>query len=500
MSFREISKLASAAALLIFAGSSYAAYDCTNVPAYAQGTYNFGAIVKNVGSAFQCKVGGWCSVGGPYEPGVGWANEHAWTNLGTCEGDVLPSSSSARSVASSVRSIASSSNSSVPGSSSVSSDAGCGAARTWDSNTVYVRGDTVSHQGAIYRARWWTQNQTPSRTSDVWEYIGTCGSSSSVVSSSRSSVSSGGTSSIIRSSTSSVSSSIGNSGLRIVGYVPSWSGNANSIQYSKLTHINYAFVLPRGDGNLNDVPSPALLHAVVANAHANGVKVALSVGGWNDGNDSAFVELAADATKQARFRVELLKKVDEFNLDGIDIDWEYPDPNTPESANYTTLMRLLSYDLRVKGKYLTAAVVGDGETGNGVQPEVFQHVEFLNLMAYDLNNSDHSPYSYAVTSLNYWTSRGLPTAKAVLGVPYYARPSWSGYNVKVGQNANNACRDTDGSDYWNGVPTIRNKAQLARNYGGIMTWELSQDTNSANSLLTAMWEVMTFNTGSFVCR
>lgn len=493
MSVNKISNLASTAALLLFAGSSFA-YDCSTVPAYAQGAYSTGAIVKNVGSAFRCDVGGWCSVGGPYEPGVGWANAHAWTNLGSCDGDVLPSSSSARSVASSSAISSSVRSSSIaPSSSSAASDVSCAPARIWDSNTIYVRGDVVSHQGATYRARWWTQNQAPSSTSDVWELIkAACGSSSSSVRTSSSAPSSA--------SSSSVTSSVGSTGLRIVGYVPSWSGVANNIQYNKLTHINYAFVLPTSEGYVTEVPNPELLRAVVSRAHANGVKVALSVGGWNNGDDSAFVALAANATKQARFRVELLKKVDEFNLDGIDIDWEYPDPDTAESTNYTTLMRLLSYDLRVKGKYLTAAVVGDGYTGNGVEREVFDHVEFLNLMAYDQNNGDHSSYAYAVTSLNYWTGRGLAADKTVLGVPYYARPSWAGYNVKVGQNINNQCRDTDGSDYWNGIPTIRNKALLARNYGGIMTWELSQDTNGADSLLTAMWEVMTFKTGSFICR
>jgi hypothetical protein len=35
---------------------------------------------------YQCKVGGWCSIGGPYAPGVGWAWQHAWDELATCIG------------------------------------------------------------------------------------------------------------------------------------------------------------------------------------------------------------------------------------------------------------------------------------------------------------------------------------------------------------------------------------------------------------------------------
>ena len=43
---------------------------------------------------------------------------------------------------------------------------------------------------------------------------------------------------------------------KVVGYMPSWSGDVNAIQYSKLTHINYAFVLPTASGGLQGVDNP----------------------------------------------------------------------------------------------------------------------------------------------------------------------------------------------------------------------------------------------------
>lgn len=300
------------------------------------------------------------------------------------------------------------------------------------------------------------------------------------------------------SSTSSINSSIFSStlsassssnSLKIIGYTPSWSTIENTIQYNKLTHINYAFVLPNNDGSLQAVPEPDLLESIVEGAHENNVMVVVSIGGWNDGNDSAFVAFANSEEGRTRFTNAVLDLIDLYDLDGIDIDWEYPDPGT-EADNYSLLMQELSEALRPNNKILTAAVVALGWYGGGVKSDVFGYVDFLNLMAYDKNNSDHSPYSYAEESIAYWSDRGLPAEKLVLGVPYYARPSWNGYNVKINQNAANICRDTDGSDYWNGIPTIRQKAQLARSYGGLMTWELSQDTSTGNSLLTAMWEVL----------
>lgn len=40
----------------------------------------------------------------------------------------------------------------------------------WDSAKVYVSGDKVSYNGAIYQAKWWTKNEKPDQ-SQVWELI-----------------------------------------------------------------------------------------------------------------------------------------------------------------------------------------------------------------------------------------------------------------------------------------------------------------------------------------
>src|SRR6188768_4364767 len=113
-----------------------------------------------------------------------------------------------------------------------------------------------------------------------------------------------------------------------VGYMPSWAGNVNSIQYGKLTHINYAFVLPNANGTLQGVPDPGKLQSLVSLGHQNNVKVGLALGGWNDGNDSAFEALAGNAGARTTFVNAVMGLVGQYNLDGIDIDWEYPDPGT----------------------------------------------------------------------------------------------------------------------------------------------------------------------------
>jgi hypothetical protein len=55
-----------------------------DAPAYRAGPYATGDVVQHRGREFRCLVGGWCGLGGPYEPGVGWAWVHAWSDLGAC--------------------------------------------------------------------------------------------------------------------------------------------------------------------------------------------------------------------------------------------------------------------------------------------------------------------------------------------------------------------------------------------------------------------------------
>lgn len=270
---------------------------------------------------------------------------------------------------------------------------------------------------------------------------------------------------------------------RVIGYVPSWSGDVNAVQYSKLTHINYAFLLPTSTGGLQPLDGASKLQLLVSLAHANGVKVLISVGGWNNGDDSGFESLAGNSSYRAAFVSNMMNFVSQYNLDGVDIDWEYPDAGA-SANNYVALMTSLATSLHAQGKLLTAAVVGTG--GDGVLSSVFSQVDFLNLMAYDYNNYDHSTYTYASQSIAYWKGKGLPASKCVLGVPFYGRPSWESYAALIARGAS-PYADTYAGVGYNGITTIKSKVDLAYDQGsGIMIWELSQDATGTYSLLSAI--------------
>jgi hypothetical protein len=125
-------------------------------------------------------------------------------------------------------------------------------------------------------------------------------------------------------------------------------------------------------------------------------------------------------------------------------------------------------------------------------------VDWLNIMAYD-GGSPHANYDWSIASANFWKSRGLPANKTVLGVPFYSRPGYLTYAQLVAldpANANRDCATANGAQQcYNGIPTIKRKTQWAlTNAGGIMNWELSQDTSGSTSLVTAIYEAATGST------
>jgi chitinase len=276
---------------------------------------------------------------------------------------------------------------------------------------------------------------------------------------------------------------------RIVGYTPDWDTVVEEVQFDKLTHINYAFLLPNSDGTFKEVANPQKLRDIVTQAHVQGVQVLISVGGW--GYDEQFETLAADPSRRRAFVDGLCRYVNDYALDGGDIDWEYPDPGD-SSQNFLALMQELHSALP-QGKLLTSAVVASGSLAEGIPSEVFGIVNFLNIMAYDGSETDHSPYGYAEQALDYWLGLGLPPEKAVLGVPFYSRPGEMPYRMLVQADPTAAYLDefnyAGSTEYYNGIDTIQRKTQLAMQRGsGIMIWELAQDSSDTNSLLNAIYQ------------
>lgn len=287
---------------------------------------------------------------------------------------------------------------------------------------------------------------------------------------------------------------------KVIAYFPSYRdpNGVSDAKYKMITHLFYAFLNPNPDGSLASLEQPSRFATVMQKARSNGVKTGISISGTR----SIFVTLAASATARKSFVNNVVNFARVNNLHGVDMDWEYPSTADGSADNYVLLMRELSDSLHKYHKFLSAAItpgVYAGSIRDGLKSDVFQHVDFFNIMVYDGIGWDkdepvqHASYNMAVASLNYWLgTRSMPKEKAVLGIPAYgknANNASKAYRDFVAAHAdvNSDHATLDGVQYFfNGILTTKKKARLAKDQAnGIMFWEFYHDDNGSQSIIRA---------------
>lgn len=221
------------------------------------------------------------------------------------------------------------------------------------------------------------------------------------------------------------------------------------VNADKLTRINYAFAnVADGkvvEGFAHDAENFAALRRLRQSHPA--LQILVSVGGWSWSKN--FSDVALTAESRRRFAESAMDFVSRYDLDGIDIDWEYPglpgdnNPHRPEDReNYTRLLRSLRVHLQAQAKrmhrhlYLSVATNGTQDFIDHTQmAAVAGIVDSVNLMAYDMagegKTTGHHAALYAnplgpqgASAHDYvqaYLRAGVPAGKIVLGVPFYGK-------------------------------------------------------------------------------
>ncbi len=293
---------------------------------------------------------------------------------------------------------------------------------------------------------------------------------------------------------------------RVIGY---YSGDLfeeplENLQTDKLTHIMYAFLIPQKDGSVLPLAEQENVRQLIKKAHNDNCKVFIAVGGWSYNNvplQSAFEEAAGNPETRRKLVESIVKTVEDYGFDGVELDWEYP--NSASAKNYESLILELDKKLETRGKQLTAALNGAWSQTEG--PEVSKHVsdnclkafDFINVMSYDMNNDQHSPFWFANTSIDYWIYRGVAPEKIVLGMPLYARPTYMQYRHIVEKDSSLAYTDyaeIDGQiSYYNGLPTLCKKTIVAaKKASGVMLFDVNEDTNDETSIVSMINETISY--------
>jgi chitinase len=349
----------------------------------------------------------------------------------------------------------------------------CSAA--WSASKVYVGGDTASHNGTEYRAKWWTQGEEPGTTGEwgVWESKGACGGGGEPTQ----------TAGPTETPTEEPTGNPGQGGKINAAYFTEWGvygrnyhvkNIVSSGSAEDLTHINYAFGnVKNGQCTLDDSYA-AIDKAYTADQSVDGkadtwdqplrgnfnqllklkkmypdIKVVWSFGGWT--YSGGFGQAAQNPAVFAESCYNLLHDARWNGLfDGIDIDWEYPNAcgltcDTSGTQAFTNLMSALRS--KFGNELVTAAITADGTSGGkidlGGYGTAAQYVDYYQVMTYDYfgawdkdgPTAPHSPLNSfsgqpiagfdGATAIAKLKSVGVPASKLLLGFGYYGR-GWTG--------------------------------------------------------------------------
>ncbi|KAJ2841566.1 hypothetical protein J3B02_005850, partial [Coemansia erecta] len=227
----------------------------------------------------------------------------------------------------------------------------------------------------------------------------------------------------------------------------------SGVDFSKYTHVNIAFGIPSQDGTFSFEDEWALPQILGQIRAGGNTKALLSVGGWTGSNHIS--NILKNSNTRETFLNSMVNYVKTQNLDGIDIDWEYPGRlgntcNSYDAQNDTPNFLSFLKDLRGKfdssfgngAKLITLAVrVQPFDTPSGPSNDVSEfgkYVNFINIMAYDIGGpwnaetGPNAPFNYEqgkgtplsfVSSIDAWINAGFPKKQLVAGLGFYGRSS-----------------------------------------------------------------------------
>ena len=242
---------------------------------------------------------------------------------------------------------------------------------------------------------------------------------------------------------------------RVIAYLDGTSGTLNIPPADRVTHLMYAFANLNPDGTLAIGASvPAHLATLNALKTQNpDLKILLSVGGWTW--STAFPGVAADPAKRLAFANSCVQMVTTHDLDGIDVDWEWPGvsggpgttPTPQDGANYTLLLQDLRSALDTEGTSQTPPKHYEISAFTAASPAGIAALElndlasifdFVNAQGYDLhgpwnsrtghnaglhhNSADPLDDRLNIDSvLAQYLAGGFKRSQLLIGAPFYAQ-------------------------------------------------------------------------------
>jgi len=232
--------------------------------------------------------------------------------------------------------------------------------------------------------------------------------------------------------------------------------DASTIAGAKMTRINYAFfTLKNGAIAERRENDGANVTALIGLRKANPtLQILISVGGGGNGS-AGFSDMAITAEGRKKFVDSAMAIVEKYELDGVDVDWEYPGytnakdttVRAEDKQTYTLLMKELRQRFNKEEKRLGRPLVTSSATG--ATQKWLDHTDMraaskwmssVNMMCYDwyesaAKNTGHDSPLYTSAAdpkqisidkaVKMNLAAGVPKRKLVVGIPFYGR-KWTG--------------------------------------------------------------------------
>ena len=286
----------------------------------------------------------------------------------------------------------------------------------------------------------------------------------------------------------------------VIGYAKD--NKPTDAQLLNLTHVMAFSIIPNNDGSLDISKVSSWLNSTfVNNAHAKGVKVSISVGGGSD--RSKGFTYATDITILGTFVTNIRDFVINNNLDGVDIDWEYPN-SANEWSQCIALLNALKTHNDLNCKRISIALRSHSPTSFPSLPspnlpvlqQIWQTVDAIHLMTYDHASwSPHSNAADAIAVMDTWADwgttggRNLDKEKLFIGCAFY------GWNYKIDQYGNKSIDWSESFTYASGdsfscdshsddLVSVKTKVDscYTKGYGGVFIWHLGCDLVATDPL------------------
>tara|TARA_R110002020_G_scaffold167562_8_gene355922 strand:+ start:1259 stop:2425 length:1167 start_codon:yes stop_codon:yes gene_type:complete len=291
-------------------------------------------------------------------------------------------------------------------------------------------------------------------------------------------------------------------------YVAGENFDPSKLPLDKLTHIIFSFtkIIDNEMKFQNNATADKLRLLVQQRDKYPNLKIMVACGGW--GADG-FSDMANSVESRQKFVLSIVEFNREFNIDGLDIDWEYPtipaaqtNARPEDKKNFTLLMKGLREALNTlnRKQTLTFASAGWKQYYKNIElKEVIKYVDYMNIMTYDQIGSNspftghHTPLGWikekdmvgtpaevllesrkaemkeggkeyepgSVESIvEYCIKAGVPSTKIVVGAAFYGR-AWKGVS-----SPNNGLYQANSGSYlgWSSYSQIREEYENNSNY------------------------------------